>query len=107
MHQVYALVAAGEAIAMANLNGISDDETLDEIGVNIATGAGGLAATEACTILTEAGKKQTPFNNLKFLPNIAAGYISSLWDLEDLIIHTVRLVQPDLTLSLIVIMLLF
>lgn len=80
LHQVYALVAAGEAIAMANLNGISDDESLDEIGVNIATGAGGLAATEACTILTEAGKKQTPFNNLKFLPNIAAGYISSLWD---------------------------
>lgn len=79
-HQIFALVAAAEAVKMANLNDISDDEFLDRIGVNFATGVGGLESAEECTLTAHAGKKQSPFGNLKFLPNIAAGYIASFFD---------------------------
>lgn len=79
-HQVFALAAAAEAIESAGLEGTTDEALLDRIGVNFATGIGGLEAVEQCTLTVHSGKKQSPFGNLKFLPNIAAGYISSLWD---------------------------
>lgn len=78
-HQIFALIAAAEAIEMAKLNDETDEEKLHRIGVNFSTGVGGLESVEQCTIISQSGSRQSPFGNLKFLPNIAAGYIASTW----------------------------
>ena len=78
-HQIFALIAAAEAIEMAQLHGVTDEEKLHRIGVNFSTGTGGLESIEQCTTISRSGSRQSPFGNLKFLPNIAAGYIASTW----------------------------
>ena len=78
-HQIYALIAAAEAIEMAKLDGDIAPEKLHRIGVNFSTGIGGLEGVENCTLVSQSGARQSPFGNLKFLPNIAAGYIASTW----------------------------
>ncbi|EPE37555.1 3-oxoacyl-[acyl-carrier-protein] synthase 2 [Candidatus Photodesmus katoptron] len=79
-HQVFAMIAASEAIKMAGLDSIQNKKQLDRIGVNFSTGVGGMNSFETCVATSIAGKKQSPFGNLKFLPNIAAGYISNYWN---------------------------
>ncbi|WP_172971635.1 beta-ketoacyl-[acyl-carrier-protein] synthase family protein [Pseudoalteromonas sp. A25] len=79
-HQLFAMVAAAEAITEAGLDTITNELQLQRIGVNIATGVGGLNSLEVCAGKAAKGKKQSPFGNLMFLPNLAAGYVASHWN---------------------------
>ncbi|CAH9060256.1 3-oxoacyl-[acyl-carrier-protein] synthase 2 [Pseudoalteromonas sp. CIP111854] len=79
-HQLFAMIAAAEAIIEAGLNTITNEHILHRIGVNIATGVGGLNSLELCAGKAANGKKQSPFGNLMFLPNLAAGYVASHWN---------------------------
>lgn len=80
-HQRYAFVAAGEAVKMANIQAM-DDACLEQVGVNFATGVGGIESLEASAIAADNGKRQKPYSNLQFLPNIAAGYIANHWGFQ-------------------------
>ncbi|CAM4304170.1 beta-ketoacyl-[acyl-carrier-protein] synthase family protein [Pseudoalteromonas byunsanensis] len=79
-HQMFAMIAAAEAISEAGLDNLTDEQLRHRIGVNIATGVGGLNSLEVCAAKAANGKKQSPFGNLMFLPNLAAGYVASHWN---------------------------
>ena len=75
-HQLFALIAAAEAIQQAELNGLSEEDRL-RVGVIGATGGdGGLnAAFETCKKLLN-NQKIGPFDNIKYLANIHPGQIA-------------------------------
>ncbi|MCF6437691.1 beta-ketoacyl-ACP synthase II [Pseudoalteromonas sp. MMG022] len=79
-HQMFAMIAAAEAIQEAGLDNLDDEPLRLRIGVNLATGVGGLNSLEVCAAKAVSGKKQSPFGNLMFLPNLAAGYVASHWN---------------------------
>ncbi|WP_105166580.1 beta-ketoacyl-[acyl-carrier-protein] synthase family protein [Pseudoalteromonas sp. T1lg23B] len=79
-HQMFAMIAAAEAIHEAGLDNLTNERLQHRIGVNFATGVGGLNSLELCAAKAASGKKQSPFGNLMFLPNLAAGYVASHWN---------------------------
>ena len=77
----YAIVAANQAIADANLD---DDPTVnkDRIGVIVASGVGGIRSFELeageYAINEEKGPHHSPFFIIRLVPNMAPGHISIL-----------------------------
>ncbi|WPX97013.1 beta-ketoacyl-ACP synthase II [Candidatus Bandiella euplotis] len=73
----YAIAAAEEAIADANLKDLSD-ETKDNTGVLVGSGIGGLATIErnAHILSNEGARKISPFFIPASLINLASGHIS-------------------------------
>ena len=83
MFIVYAVAAAGEAIAEAGIDNLSDEEK-DRAGVLIGAGIGGLRSIhDGSIILKEQGPRRvSPFFIPSSLINLASGYVSIMHGLR-------------------------
>lgn len=78
-HQLFAAVASIEAMRDARL--LDHDES-DRFGCVLGTGSGGLQETYDAAVQLHGNKRVGPDCNLRFLPNIFAGYLSQQFRLR-------------------------
>lgn len=78
-HQLFALLAAHEAMGDA---GLRAHVYSDRFGCVGGTGAGGLQEAYDASVKLSKGERVRPTCNLKFLPNIFAGYVARKYRLR-------------------------
>lgn len=81
-HQLFAFVAAEEAMLHAGLTPGSYDSYRSRIGCAMGTGDGGLYETYTSTLRIREGKAIMPTANLRELPNLFAGYLAQKYGLQ-------------------------
>jgi 3-oxoacyl-[acyl-carrier-protein] synthase II len=79
-HQRFAMVAADEALADADLGPGSEAWTPERVGVALGTGLGGAREGERAVRSVDPGDRPSPRLLLQLLPNLGAGHLSIEFD---------------------------
>lgn len=79
-HQRFALIAADEALADADLAPGSEAWTPERVGVALGTGLGGAREGDRAIRNAEPGDRPSPRLLLRVLPNLGAGHLSIEFD---------------------------